>query len=528
MVIWPKPRPAGPHYAQKPCTIPQRYHTRTTVFTTFCAKQTAPSSPLVSPDSSFDILILDATNIFFHSKADLQRWDFALKKTERYKHGFISSQFNAYIDYYCSIVGTSNVIAVFDPSSLSSQRSNNKQPRRKTSLLDTLTEDKKLDQNLNSLVIMTSSTTADCAIASTCALLSEDLPAAKVVVATADSDLLQVCNPNTTILYIHPYPSKSHPYSVEFVTNDKFEKQYGFPPSLWGEYVALGGFGGDGKRKKKKKGIKGVGVSRDSARKLLQHFGSLKGIERAGERGKLKGWESPVQLLFDGNGSSDDSEKARSLLQQNLKNTVLKSKGTAALSDKEKQSIYTFASNIKSSTIVTNQQIDIWKHPLHAARWNMLSAHQLTETLATQLQLTDPVVIVDIKCTTTSNKNAVDMIITRASKKQGEATDGSNKNKKKTIGVMICTYADFKDEDAAKQAHTTWNSIIEASSSANGSNNNNRNNTNKWLLEGTDQSIAESTRKLKRYLNTWASIHLSLLEQDDSLSVMACVPFMTL
>jgi len=519
MINWPKTRPAGPYYAQNLCMIPPKYQTYT-----FCSKQTAPSSPFVSPDSCFDILILDATNIFFHAKADLQRWEFALKKTEKYKHRFISSQFNAYIDYYCSIVGTSNVIAVFDPSSSFSQRSNNKQTRRKTSLLAVLTEEKQLDQNLNSLVIMTSSTTADCAIADTCALLSEDLPAAKVVVATADSDLLQVCNPNTTILYIHPYPSKSHPYSVEFVTTDKFEKQYGFPPNLWGEYVALGGLGGDGKRKKKEKGIKGVGVSRDSAKKLLYHFGSLKGIERAGERGRLKGWGSPVQLLFGGNGNSDDSEKARSLLQQNLEKTVLKVKGTAALSDKEKQSIYRYASNIKSSTIVTNQHIDIWKHPLHAARWNMLSAHRLTEILAKQLQLIDPGAIIDIKCTTKSNNNAVDMIITRDSKQQGEFADGSSNNKKKTIGVMICTYADFKDEHAAKQAHASWNSIIEKSFSGNGSNHNYRN-TNEWLLEGTDQSIAESTRKLKRHLNTWASIHLSLLEQDDSLSVMACVPF---
>lgn len=517
MKVWPKTRPAGPHYAPAPC-IAQRYYTRTHKFTTFCTKQTAPSL----------VLVLDATNIFFHAKADLQRWEFALKKTERYRHKFISSQFNAYVDYYCSIVGTTNVIAVFDPYSSSSQGSKNKQPRRKTTLLDTIIEEKQLNQNLNSLVVMSSSATADCAIADTCALLSEELlPAAKVVVATADTDLLQVCNPNTSILHIHPYPTKSHPYSVELVTNDKFEMQYGFAPSVWGEYEALGGSGGgdNGSRKKKEKGIKGVGVSRNSARKLLQQFGSLKGIERAGEKGTLKGWGSPVQLLF--NGNSDDSEKARSVLQQNLEKTVLRGESKAALSDKDKQSIHKYALNIEPSTIATIQHIDIWKHPLHSARWNMLSAHQLTETLTKQLQVLDPGAFIDIKCTTTLHNNAVDMIITRDSNSQGETSgESSNNNKKKTIGVMICTYADFKDEHAAKEANTTWKSIIETSIST--ENGNNNINTNKWFLEGTDESIAESTRKLKRYLNTWASIHLSLLEQDDSLSVMACVPYTAL
>jgi hypothetical protein len=257
----------------------------------------------------------------------------------------------------------------------------------------------------------------------------------------------------------------------------------------------------------------------------LQQFGSLKGIERAGEKGKLKGWGSPVQLLFDGNGNSDDNKRARSMLQQNLEKTVLRGKGKAALSDKDKKAIYKYASNIKPSTIATIQQHieHIWKHPLHAARWNILSAHhQLTETLAKQLQLLDPGAIIDIKCTTTLNNNAIDMIITRDSYTQGETSDGSSNNKKKTIGVMICTYADFKDEHAAKEAHATWNSIIKTSSSTE------NNNTNKWLLEGTDETIAESTRKLKRCLNTWARVHLSILEQDDSLSVMACVPYTAL
>lgn len=172
-----------------------------------------------------------------------------------------------------------------------------------------------------------------------------------MVVASGDSDMQQLLSPRVSWLHLAQAPSLQHPLGLELVTAEAFERQHGFPPAAYPEWLAFvgGRSGGWGKESwcqqrcrkggpalqaelpdsptnpattmalrwmlplagKRDASIGGAGTGATTAAKLLRRYGSIAGIEAAAERGELAGWSAAAQRLFGGAGNEGAALRQR-------------------------------------------------------------------------------------------------------------------------------------------------------------------------------------------------------------------------
>lgn len=61
------------------------------------------------------------------------------------------------------------------------------------------------------------------------------------MVASGDTDMQQLLCPHVSWLHLLPAPNLQHPLGVEVVTAEGFERQQGFPPGAYADWLALVG-----------------------------------------------------------------------------------------------------------------------------------------------------------------------------------------------------------------------------------------------------------------------------------------------
>ena len=82
---------------------------------------------------------------------------------------------------------------------------------------------------------------ADDGLAAAATVVQQRWPSARLLVASGDGDMQQLLAPRTAWLRLLSQPSLQHPLSAELVTAAEFERQHGFPPAAYPDWLALAG-----------------------------------------------------------------------------------------------------------------------------------------------------------------------------------------------------------------------------------------------------------------------------------------------
>eukprot|EP00899_Mesostigma_viride_P000735 jgi/Mesvir1/10662/Mv13751-RA.1 len=121
----------------------------------------------------------------------------------------------------------------------------------------------------------------------------------RILIASGDGDMMQLLRdgPDACVSWLQllPRPTSQHPSGMVLWTVAEFERENGFPPACYADYLALAGKQGDG--------VGGVaGVGKKGAQKLISRYGSLESVLEAVGRQELAGWKTSIRDAFDAAG----------------------------------------------------------------------------------------------------------------------------------------------------------------------------------------------------------------------------------
>lgn len=182
---------------------------------------------------------------------------------------------------------------------------------------------------------------------------------------------------STAWMQILPLPTSISPAAICAVSLHDFQAKHSFHPKSYADWLALVG--------KKEASVGGIGLSGNSAAKLLSRYGNLQGIARNAEAGQLRSWGVRVEEAFmPGSPALAKACANRALFVGNNIHHVLSPKQQEAVSSRLASMPSMNRDSLQHSPSEPPEHELAWAHPLHAARWRCAApyAEQLAAVAA--------------------------------------------------------------------------------------------------------------------------------------------------